>query len=103
MSANARQEFLVRIEIAVPDGTDAVAWSAAEAAERERGRELLAAGTIARIWRLPGRRANIGIWRAADATELHEALASLPMYPWMTVTVWTLARHPLETTIDTIS
>jgi muconolactone D-isomerase len=97
VSAPARQEFLVEIEIGVPDGTDATAWSAAEAAERERGRELLAAGTIARIWRLPGRRANVGIWRAADATELHETLASLPMYPWMAVRVSPLARHPLET------
>ena len=66
------------------------------ARERERGRELVAAGTIVRIWRVPGRWANVGIWRADDATELHDAISSLPLWPWMTVDVAPLATHYLE-------
>lgn len=86
-------EFLVEIEIgAIPEQLrDQVIG-----AERERGAELIAAGTIARIWRLPGRRANVGIWVAEDADALHEAICSLPAFPWMDVTVSALAVHPLE-------
>jgi muconolactone delta-isomerase len=40
--------------------------------------------------------AVVGLWEAADATVLHEALASLPMFPWMDVTVEALATHPQE-------
>ena len=51
------------------------------AAERARGAELGAAGTIRRMWRVPGRRANWGVWEADDATALHAAIASLPLFP----------------------
>jgi muconolactone D-isomerase len=66
------------------------------AAEAARGRELRAAGAIVRIWRIPGRTANAGIWSTPDATALHEALTSLPLFAWMSVHVTPLAVHPLE-------
>ncbi len=49
-----------------------------------------------RIWRLPGRFANVSLYRTADATELHAALTSLPLWPFMDVRVEALAVHPLE-------
>lgn len=68
------------------------------AAEREVGRELVREGTIVRIWRLPGRRANVGVWRAADATELHATLERLPLRRWLDAEVVALATHDLEAT-----
>ncbi|MEJ7696693.1 MAG: muconolactone Delta-isomerase family protein [Candidatus Limnocylindrales bacterium] len=56
--------------------------------------ELAAAGTIRRLWRLPGRRANWGIWEAQDATALHAAISSLPFFPYLDVEVIPLAAHP---------
>jgi muconolactone delta-isomerase len=41
----------------------------------------------------PGRWANWGLWEAEDATALHEAISSLPLWPWMSVTVHPLAVH----------
>ena len=64
--------------------------------EREVGQELRAEGTIARIWRLPGERANVGIWSAPDATGLHAQLARLPCWPWLDAHVVALATHDLE-------
>ena len=49
-----------------------------------------------RIWRLPGRFANVSLYRTGDATELHAALTSLPLWPWMRIRVEALAVHPLE-------
>lgn len=65
-------------------------------AERVYGQRLIAAGTIARIWRIPGGLANVGIWVAADATELHRAIADLPLFQWIRADVTPLALHPLE-------
>jgi muconolactone D-isomerase len=89
-------EFLVRIEIAVP--ADMPAQRSGELARREveRARELAAEGRLVRVWRVPGRRANVGLWSAADATQLHEALASLPLFPYMDIAVEPLARHPSD-------
>lgn len=86
-------EFLVQIQVSLPPELDAT-----ELTEREqaRGRELKAAGRIVRMWRIPGRNANVGIWDARDATELHAALVSLPMFPYIDAHVTPLATHYLE-------
>jgi muconolactone D-isomerase len=86
-------EFLVHIEIASLEG-DAAARQALLEKEAERARELAATGVLHRLWRVPGRRANWGIWIAQDADELHAAISSLPLFPYLTVTVHPLARHP---------
>lgn len=88
-------EFLVEIEIELPPSTPDDERAALLAAEAARGRELRDAGSIVRMWRVPGRRANVGIWSAADASELHEAISSLPLFPWMSVQVRPLADHYL--------
>lgn len=89
-------EFLVGIEVRWPPDGDAGRFDALVAAERVRGEALVAAGTIRRMWRVPGRMANWGIWEAADATALHEAIRSLPLAPWLDVTVHPLAVHPID-------
>lgn len=66
------------------------------AAEREVGEALVRDGTIVRIWRLPGQRANVGVWRAADATALHAVLDTLPLRSWLEADVVALATHELE-------
>jgi muconolactone D-isomerase len=64
--------------------------------ELQRGIELRRSGAIHSIWRVPGALRNVGVWSAADATELHELLSSLPLFPWIDATVTPLATHPVE-------
>jgi muconolactone D-isomerase len=87
-------DFLVHIVFAWPDGITPEEQQRLVAAEHARARELAAAGSLKRLWRIPGQRANWGIWHAADATELHAALSSLPMFPHLVATVHPLAAHP---------
>jgi muconolactone D-isomerase len=89
-------EFLVQIQVNFPP--DMPAEQLAEVMDQEvsRGRELKSAGTIVRIWRIPGRRANVGVWRAETADALHEAITSLPAFPWVDAHVTPLATHHLE-------
>ena len=65
------------------------------ASERRRGRELVDAGAIRAIWRVPGALRNVAIWEAQDATQLHELIMSLPASPWFAADVTALAEHPL--------
>jgi muconolactone D-isomerase len=89
-------EFMVRIEVSLPGDMPEASRTELVAAELVRGRELREQGAIKRIWRLPGGIRNVGIWEAADATELHDLIASLPFYPWLQSEVSAPAVHPLE-------
>jgi muconolactone D-isomerase len=89
-------EFMVSIEIRTPADLDPDRLAALQAAETVRARELVEQGTLRRIWRIPGRRANISLYEAPDATALHAALSSLPLFPFMDIGVQALAVHPVE-------
>ncbi|WP_062292287.1 muconolactone Delta-isomerase [Demequina phytophila] len=89
-------EFLVRSENRLPADTPTKRREELRSAERVRAMELRAEGVLKRLWRVPGRNATIGLYEATDATALHAALTSLPMAPWLDVTVEALATHPQE-------
>jgi muconolactone D-isomerase len=89
-------EFLVRAENRLPPETPDEERSHLKKGERARADELRAAGNLKRLWRVPGRNATIGLYECADATELHDMLSSLPMFPWMDITVEPVATHPQE-------
>ena len=89
-------QFLVRAQVNVPSDMSADERAQLTLLETARGRELIAMGNLRRIWRVPGRWANIALYEASDATELHALVSSLPLWPWMDVSVEALATHPLE-------
>lgn len=89
-------EFLVTIDVKLPPDTPAERRAELVAAEAVRARELAAAGVIVRLWRIPGRWSNVGLWAAPDASALHEAISSLPLSAWLDVSVTPLARHPSD-------
>jgi len=89
--------FLVQIEVNLPPTMPEAERDSLLERERVRGNELKQTGSIQDIWRVPGRLANVGIWDAANATALHEALVSLPVWPWTEVVVTPLADHYLTT------
>lgn len=87
-----RLEFLVHMEVgSIGNGESAQTLLQQEA---ERARELARMGVLRRLWRVPGRRANWGIWSVVSIDELHAAIASLPLFPYLAVTVHPLATHP---------
>ena len=89
-------EFLVRSENRLPPDTPTEVRERLRSGERERAMELRAAGVLKRLWRVPGRNATVGLYEADDPAALHDALTSLPMWPWLDVTVEALATHPQE-------
>lgn len=89
-------EFLVQIQVHFPPEMPEEQLADVMAREAARGRELKDAGMIVRIWRIPGRRANVGIWQAETVDGIHEAITSLPVFPWIDARVTPLATHYLE-------
>jgi len=89
-------EFLVRFEAHPPPSVSSEQIATLKAMERERATELRAQGILKRLWRVPGRRGVVGLWEAPDTDVLHDALVSLPMFPFLDVSVEPLATHPQE-------
>ncbi len=89
-------KFLVRVTVNLPHDLDEAKRAELLSAELKRGRELKDAGTIVDIWRIPGGLRNVGVWEAVDATELHERISSLPLYPYVDTEVTPLAQHPID-------
>jgi muconolactone D-isomerase len=89
-------EFLVYADNNFPADGDRELQARLRSDERERAMALRESGNLRRLWRSPGRTGWIALWEAADATELHDQLASLPMFQYLDIRVQALATHPQE-------
>jgi muconolactone delta-isomerase len=90
-------EYLVTMTTHVPAGTPDQAVDDVRAREAAHSRELAAAGHLLRLWRpplRPGEWRSLGLFAAADAGQLEQVLASMPLRVWRTDEVTPLAPHP---------
>jgi muconolactone delta-isomerase len=90
-------EYLVTMTTHVPDGTPDQAVADVRAREAAHSSELAAQGHLLRLWRpplQPGEWRSLGLFAAADADELEQVLASMPLRVWRTDEVTPLAPHP---------
>lgn len=86
--------FKVTMDVQLPHTMPKESADALKSAERELAQRLQHAGKWRHLWRVAGRYANISIFDVADATELHDLLISLPLFPYMKIEVEALCRHP---------
>ncbi len=86
--------FQVEMDVNIPLGFEAEEAARLKAAEKARFQELQAAGTWRHIWRVVGRYSNLSIFDVSSNAELHDLLTGLPLYPFMTMRVTPLCRHP---------
>ncbi|WP_350278374.1 muconolactone Delta-isomerase [Kribbella sp. HUAS MG21] len=86
--------FHVRMDVHLPRDLDPTVRAGLVARERERAIELQKAGVWPELWRIVGQYANISIFDVESNDQLHEILSSLPLFPYMTIEVTPLARHP---------
>jgi muconolactone D-isomerase len=86
--------FLVHMEVALPPDMPAAQADEIKARERAYAHELQRDGRWVHLWRIVGRYANASVFDVASGDELHDLLSSLPLFPYMDITVTALARHP---------
>jgi len=87
--------FVLRIEVTVPADVPQEVKDDLRRRENDRAIELIEAGCLRRIWRVVGEVANISLWEADTLEELHAAVGSLPLYPYMKVQVTPVITHPV--------
>jgi muconolactone delta-isomerase len=97
-------DYLVDFTLTVPEGTAASELEQRTTGEGTRVADLAAEGHVLRVWKpLPddGRSRAIGLYRAVDDSELQAILESLPLRPWMEISVTALAEHPNDPALST--
>ena len=88
--------FFLNIQVRLPGE-----WSQEQRAElvrreTEAAVELMHRKILRRTFRIVGQVANFSIWETATLDDLHAVLQSLPMYPFMTIAVTPIIKHPVE-------
>jgi muconolactone delta-isomerase len=92
-------EFLVDMVTTVPDGTSDDTVAEMRGREAVRAAELVAQGSLLRLWRpplAPGEWRTWGLFRADDAGALEAVLASMPLRVWRKDVVTPLSPHPSD-------
>ena len=85
--------FMVNIVVHLPGDWPKEKLDPLVKAETARGMQFIKEGKLKRIFRVVGQRANFSIWEADSLEELHATLSSLPMHPYMDVSVTPIIRH----------
>lgn len=86
--------YHVLMEVRIPHDMPADERADIVAREKAYSQDLQRQGKWRHIWRVAGQYANHSILDVRDNTELHDILSGLPLFPFMSMTVTPLLRHP---------
>ncbi|MFL9925294.1 muconolactone Delta-isomerase [Herbaspirillum lusitanum] len=86
--------FMVQMQVNIPASLDKNIADALKKEEKEMSQKLQREGKWRDLWRVVGQYANVSIFNVSGNEELHQLLISLPLYPYMTVSVTPLTQHP---------
>lgn len=86
--------FHVRMDVAIPHELDPEVRADLVAREKARAEELQRTGKWPQLWRIAGQYANFSVFDVESPDELHDLLMSLPLFPYMQISVTPLAKHP---------
>ncbi len=88
--------FLLNIQVRMPGEWTQEQRTELARRETEAAVELMHRKVLRRTFRVVGQVANFSIWETATPEELDAVLRSLPMYPFMTITVTPIIKHSVE-------
>jgi muconolactone D-isomerase len=86
--------FQVQMDVRIPHDLPAEQADTLKRAERERAEALQRSGVWRHLWRHAGRYANTSIFDVESPQSLHDILSTLPLFPFMDISVTPLCRHP---------
>ena len=86
--------YMVHMQVNIPDTLPKEEADRLKAEEKAYSQRLQQEGKWRHLWRVAGQYANYSVFDVSGNDELHETLMSLPLYPYMSISVTPLAQHP---------
>lgn len=92
--------FHVTMDVNLPQTMAENVASELKAQEKAYSQALQRCGKWRHIWRIAGHYANVSVFDVDSVEELHQLLSELPLYPYMTMQIVPLCRHPSAVHMD---
>lgn len=86
--------YLVRMDVRLPHDMPPAQAEDVKAREKAYSQQLQREGKWQQLHRVVGEYANYSVFDVDSHDELHDILSRLPLFPYMTMQVTALARHP---------
>lgn len=86
--------FLVRMDVNIPLDMPPAVADEIKAREKAYAQDLQRSGKWQQLYRVVGEYANYSIFDVESNDELHALLSGLPLFPYMSIKVTALAKHP---------
>ena len=86
--------FMVEIDISIPNTIGNDELKQLQTAEAALAKSYQTSGQWIGIYRVVARYANVSLFDVDSTDELHAILTSLPLFPYMSVKVTPLCKHP---------
>lgn len=86
--------FHVRMDVHIPPDFDPIRADELKRVERDRAQALLKQGKWRHLWRIAGQYSNFSVFDVETVQELHDIISTLPLFPFMTIAMTPLCRHP---------
>jgi muconolactone D-isomerase len=86
--------FYVEMKVKLPPEMDPDKAAQIKADEKAMFQKLQKEGIWRHIWRVAGQYANVSIFDVQSPQQLNDLLMQLPLFPYMTLDVRALCRHP---------
>lgn len=86
--------YLVRMDVKLPADMPPAQAEDIKGREKAYAQQLQRAGKWQQLYRVVGEYANYSIFDVESNDELHTLLSALPLFPYMSIRVTALARHP---------
>ena len=86
--------YLVRMDVHLPHDMPPAQAEEIKAREKAYSQQLQREGKWQQLHRVVGEYANYSVFDVDSHDELHTILSGLPLFPYMTMQVTPLARHP---------
>ncbi|AVE05730.1 muconolactone delta-isomerase [Pseudomonas palleroniana] len=86
--------FHVKMTVNLPLDMNPERAAALKAEEKALAQRLQQEGQWRHLWRIAGHYANFSVFDVDSVQALHDLLMQLPLFPYMTIEVNALCRHP---------
>ena len=85
---------MVEMDVNIPLDFEVEETARIKAEEKAYFQKLQSAGIWRHIWRKVGLYSNVSIFDVENNAVLHDTLIGLPLFPFMTMKITPLCRHP---------
>lgn len=86
--------YLAEMEVHIPESWSEEKIADYIARERETSQKWQKSGKWVYLWRVAGQYSNVSVIEAESPEEFHQIISSLPLFPYMTIKVKSLCKHP---------